>query len=80
VSRLAHVRFDDKAIVGPTAEAFQVEKVADGATAAGYYYAANDCRTSEHGGTHVDAPINSPRDGGTGSPLPPDCHPAALGR
>ena len=27
-------------------------------TPAGYYYAANDFFTSEHGGTHVDAPIH----------------------
>jgi kynurenine formamidase len=50
--------YDDKAIFWPTAEAFQLEKVADGVTPAGFYYAANDFRTSEHGGTHVDAPIH----------------------
>ncbi len=27
-------------------------------TPAGYYYAANDFFSSEHGGTHVDAPIH----------------------
>jgi kynurenine formamidase len=27
-------------------------------TPAGYYYAANDFATSEHGGTHLDAPIH----------------------
>src|SRR5687768_1245422 len=50
--------YDDKAIFWPTAEAFRLEKVADGVTPAGYYYAANDFRTSEHGGTHIDAPIH----------------------
>jgi kynurenine formamidase len=50
--------YDDKAIFWPTAEAFHLEKVADGVTPAGYYYAANDFRTSEHGGTHIDAPIH----------------------
>ena len=50
--------YDDKAIFWPTAEAFHLETVADGVTPAGYYYAANDFRTSEHGGTHVDAPIH----------------------
>jgi kynurenine formamidase len=28
------------------------------AKAAGYYYAANDFATSEHGGTHIDSPIH----------------------
>jgi kynurenine formamidase len=27
-------------------------------TAAGYYYAANNFSTSEHGGTHIDAPVH----------------------
>ena len=27
-------------------------------TPAGYYYAANNFFTSEHGGTHIDAPIH----------------------
>ena len=42
----------------PTAEAFRLAKVADGVTAAGYYYAANNFCTSEHGGTHLDAPLH----------------------
>ena len=54
---LSHV-YDAKTIFWPTAEGFQLEKVADGVTPAGYYYAANDFRTSEHGGTHVDSPIH----------------------
>ena len=54
---LSHA-YDDKAIFWPTAEAFHLEKVADGMTPAGFYYAANDFRTSEHGGTHIDSPIH----------------------
>jgi kynurenine formamidase len=42
----------------PTAEAFALSKVADGVTEQGYYYAANNFSTSEHGGTHIDAPIH----------------------
>ena len=37
---------------------FRLEKVADGMTPGGYYYAANNFFTSEHGGTHIDAPIH----------------------
>jgi kynurenine formamidase len=42
----------------PTADPFRLEVVADGMTDGGYYYAANNFSTSEHGGTHVDAPVH----------------------
>ena len=54
---LSHA-YDANAIFWPTAEPFRLEKVADGITAGGYYYAANNFFTSEHGGTHIDAPIH----------------------
>jgi kynurenine formamidase len=54
---LSHA-YDAQAIFWPTAEAFRLEKVADGVTPAGYYYAANNFFTSEHGGTHIDAPVH----------------------
>ena len=54
---LSHA-YDAQAIFWPTADPFRLEKVADGMTAAGYYYAANNFFTSEHGGTHLDAPIH----------------------
>jgi kynurenine formamidase len=54
---LSHA-YDASAIFWPTAEPFRLEKVADDVTAAGYYYAANNFFTSEHGGTHIDAPIH----------------------
>ena len=54
---LSHA-YDAQAIFWPTAEAFRLDKVADGMTPAGYYYAANNFFTSEHGGTHIDAPIH----------------------
>jgi kynurenine formamidase len=54
---LSHA-YDAAAIFWPTAEAFRLEKVADGITPAGYYYAANNFFTSEHGGTHIDAPLH----------------------
>ena len=37
---------------------FIFERVADGVTAGGYYYAANNFAAAEHGGTHLDSPIH----------------------
>jgi kynurenine formamidase len=54
---LSHA-YDAQAIFWPTAEPFRLEKVADGVTPAGFYYAANNFFTSEHGGTHLDAPVH----------------------
>ena len=54
---LSHA-YDANAIFWPTAEPFTLTKVADGMTPGGYYYAANDFSTSEHGGTHIDSPIH----------------------
>jgi kynurenine formamidase len=54
---LSHA-YDASTIFWPTAERFQLTTVADGVTAGGYYYAANTFATSEHGGTHLDAPLH----------------------
>lgn len=50
--------YDAAAIFWPTAEPFRHEKVADGMTPQGYYYASNNFFSSEHGGTHIDAPVH----------------------
>lgn len=50
--------FGAETIVWPTSKPFRLETVADGITPGGYYYAANDVFTSEHGGTHLDAPVH----------------------
>ena len=50
--------YSDQTVFWPTAESFRLEKVADGITPQGYYYAANNFFTSEHGGTHIDAPVH----------------------
>jgi kynurenine formamidase len=42
----------------PTADPFKLDVVASGVTPGGFYYAANKFSTSEHGGTHLDAPIH----------------------
>jgi kynurenine formamidase len=54
---LSHA-YDDRTIFWPTAAPFQLTTVADGITPGGYYYAANTFATSEHGGTHLDAPLH----------------------
>ena len=50
--------YSRETIYWPTAEPFQLEKVFDGMTEKGYYYAANNYRAAEHGGTHIDAPVH----------------------
>ena len=50
--------YSDQTVFWPTAEGFRLEKVADGRTPQGYYYAANTFATAEHGGTHLDAPVH----------------------
>jgi kynurenine formamidase len=57
---LSHA-YDASAIFWPTAEAFRLDKVADGMTPGGFYYATNNFFTSEHGGTHIDAPVHFAR-------------------
>jgi kynurenine formamidase len=54
---LSH-EYSSETVFWPTADTFKLEKVADGMTPQGYYYAANNFATSEHGGTHLDAPVH----------------------
>ena len=37
---------------------FELETLAEGMTEAGYFYAAKQFATAEHGGTHLDAPVH----------------------
>ena len=50
--------YSDQTIFWPTAEGFRLDKVSGGMTPQGYYYAANNFATAEHGGTHLDAPVH----------------------
>ena len=54
---LSHA-FDAATLVWPTSDAFRLEQVAAGPTPGGWYYASNVVHTTEHGGTHMDAPIH----------------------
>ena len=54
---LSHT-YDASTIFWPTSDVFRLDRVSEGITPAGYYYAANNLFTAEHGGTHVDAPVH----------------------
>ena len=54
---LSHT-YDKHTVFWPTAKGFKLEVESSGFTEKGYYYAANNFSTSEHGGTHLDAPIH----------------------
>ena len=64
--------YEASAIFWPTAEPFRLEKVAEGITPAGYYYASNNFFSSEHGGTHLDAPIHFAQGRQTADEVPLD--------
>ena len=50
--------FDEKSIYWPTAKPFVWEKESWGRNAEGEWYTAGRYSASEHGGTHLDAPIH----------------------
>ena len=50
--------FDARTIYWPTAERFSLEQAAWGLNDQGLWYASNEISCSEHGGTHMDAPIH----------------------
>jgi len=49
---------DAETVFWPQNKPFTWEKTAWGKTASGYWYASGDFSMSEHGGTHIDAPIH----------------------
>jgi kynurenine formamidase len=51
--------FDETTIYWPTeTEGFVLERIAEGPSEGGGFYAASRFRTAEHGGTHLDAPFH----------------------
>ena len=54
---LTHTLGEDS-VFWPTADPFRHDTVSEGTTPGGYYYSAYNIFTSEHGGTHLDAPIH----------------------
>ena len=51
--------FSKETIYWVTAREFELDVVYKGDTDKGYFYAANNFATAEHGGTHIDAPMYS---------------------
>jgi kynurenine formamidase len=50
--------FNDRTVYWPTAQSFELTRAARGFNEKGQWYAANNYCASEHGGTHLDAPIH----------------------
>jgi len=66
---LSHA-YSDKTVYWVTAKEFELDTVFKGQTEKGYYYAANNFSTAEHGGTHIDAPIHFAKGGQTVDQIP----------
>ena len=62
--------FSDETIYWVTAKEFHLDTVAHGQTDQGFFYAANNFTTAEHGGTHIDAPIHFAKEGQTVDEIP----------
>lgn len=62
--------YDEDTIYWPTAEPFKLEKVGWEISEEGRWYASNNYSASEHGGTHVDAPIHFAQNGRTIDQIP----------
>ena len=62
--------YDESTIYWPTAKSFKLEKVFWGISEGGWWYASNEFSASEHGGTHVDAPIHFAEKGRTIEQIP----------
>ena len=50
--------FDDKTVYWPNAEGFRHRKDTWKKTDAGFWYAAGEFTSAEHGGTHIDSPVH----------------------
>jgi kynurenine formamidase len=66
---LSHA-YSEETIYWPTSMPFEFETVFEGEDPGGYFYSAYRFATSEHGGTHLDAPIHFARGGATTEAIP----------
>jgi len=62
--------FDDQTIYWPNNKPFQWEKLRWGKNASGHWYASGAFSASEHGGTHLDAPIHFAEQGRSVDQIP----------
>jgi len=66
--------FDENTVYWPNNESFQHHQVAFGKTPAGYWYSSYTFSASEHGGTHLDAPIHFAEKGQSVAQIPIERH------
>ena len=64
--------FNEDTIYWPTSQTFKKELVYYGRTPGGWFYAAYNYSTAEHGGTHMDSPIHFAIDANTTEQVPLD--------
>ncbi|MEW7289223.1 cyclase family protein [Aquimarina sp. 2304DJ70-9] len=62
--------FSKETVYWVTSKEFELDTVYVGETDKGYYYAAYNFTTAEHGGTHMDAPIHFSKNGQTVDEVP----------
>ena len=62
--------FNEDSVYWPTAETFDLEEVFHGHTEGGWFYTAYNFSASEHGGTHLDAPIHFAEGANTADEVP----------
>jgi kynurenine formamidase len=62
--------FASDTVYWPTAPLFELTVDSKGMTEAGYWYESNTFKSSEHGGTHVDAPVHFAKGGWTTDRIP----------
>jgi len=62
--------FNADSVYWPTAERFQLTHAARGRNEAGDWYASNNYAASEHGGTHLDAPLHFAEGGNATAQIP----------
>lgn len=64
--------FDEDAVFWPTAEGYRHDEVSYGHTEGGWFYSSYEITLSEHGGTHLDAPIHFAEGAQTADQIPLD--------
>ncbi len=62
--------FDDQTVYWPNNKPFEWEKVKWGKNASGHWYASGAFSASEHGGTHLDAPVHFAEQGRSVDQIP----------
>ena len=69
---LSHAYGGDTLYWPTDTKGFALDTLAEGMTDAGYFYAAKEFATAEHGGTHLDAPVHFAEGGDDIASLPLD--------